>query len=194
MPDKSDRKLASLASKGNREAFEELVEIYFTGIVSVCMKITGNYQDAQDCAQEAFFTAYRNIHRYDDKSSFFTWIYRIAVNTCYDLKRKDNRNFTISLDEGYETEDGSVTYQIMDDRDRPDDELIKKYSDKRVNQIIDSLPENFSRMIRLRDILELSYKEISEIEDISEGTVKSRLFRARAAFIEIASGEDLYPD
>ncbi len=80
----------------------------------------------------------------------------------------------------------------MDKNERPDEVLITKYSDKRVNQIIDSLPEAYSKILRLRDIWELSYKEIAELEDITEGTVKSRLFRARKAFIELASKEDLY--
>ena len=192
MPDKSDYKLAVSAAKGDVQSFEKLVEIYFTGIVGVCFNITGNIHDAEDCAQESFIKAFRNISRYDGSASFFTWIYRIAVNTCYDLKRKEKRNFSVSLDEPAETSDGAVYLQLADDKADPEEELINKFSDERINQIIDSLPETYSRILRLRDIQGLSYKEIASIEEINEGTVKSRLARARIAFIELASKEDLY--
>ena len=192
MPDVRDVELAILASRGNNEAFEKLVDIYFSGIVGVCLTVTGNIHDAEDCAQESFLKAYRNIAKYEPSSSFFTWIYRIAVNTCYDLKRREKRRHTISLDESYENDDGTFAYPIMDSRPLPDAEMIDRLSDERVREIIDSLPESYSRILRLRDIQGLSYKEIAEIERINEGTVKSRLARARAAFIQIASHEDLY--
>jgi RNA polymerase sigma factor (sigma-70 family) len=192
VPDIHDIELAISASNGNNEAFEKLVDIYFSGIVGVCFTVTGNIHDAEDCAQEAFLKAYRNIAKYEPSSSFFTWIYRIAVNTCYDLKRREKRRFTISLDESYENDDGAFAYPIEDSRPLPDAEMIDKLSDQRVREIIDSLPEAYSRILRLRDIRGLSYKEIAEIEQINEGTVKSRLARARAAFIQIASQEDLY--
>ncbi|MDD4326989.1 MAG: sigma-70 family RNA polymerase sigma factor [Eubacteriales bacterium] len=192
MPNISDNELAFSAAKGNVESFEKLVEIYFSGIVGVCFNITGSIHDAEDCAQEAFIKAYRNISRYDGTASFFTWVYRIAVNTCYDLKRKDKRNFTVSLDEPFDVGDGDMFLQIVDERMDPEETLINKFSDERVNQIIDSLPETYSRIIRLRDIQGLSYKDIAVIEDINEGTVKSRLARARLAFVELASKEDLY--
>ncbi len=192
MPDKSDHELAVSAAKGNVQSYEKLVEIYFTGIVGVCFNITGNIHDAEDCAQEAFIKAFRNISRYDGSASFFTWIYRIAVNTCYDLKRKEKRNFSVSLDEPLEAGDGSLYLQLADPGADPEEALINKLSDERISQIIDSLPEAYSRILRLRDIQGFSYKDIASIEEINEGTVKSRLARARLAFVEIASKEDLY--
>ncbi len=192
MPDKSDLKLALSAAKGDSESFEKLVGIYFSGIVGVCFNITGNIQDAEDCEQEAFIKAFRNIARYDGSASFFTWIYRIAVNTCYDLKRKDKRCFTVSLDIPLDGEDGDLYTQIADGRADPEEVMINKFSDQRVNEIIDQLPEAYSRILRLRDIQGLSYKDIAVIEEINEGTVKSRIARARQAFIEHAAKEDLY--
>ena len=149
-------------------------------------------QDAEDCAQEAFIKAFRNISKYDGSASFFTWIYRIAVNSCYDLKRKDKRNFTISIDEPFDMNDGNLFTQLIDERADPEESMINKFSDERVHQLIDSLPEAYSRILRLRDIQGLTYKDIAAIEEINEGTVKSRLARARAAFVKAASNEDLY--
>ncbi|MHB1483136.1 MAG: RNA polymerase sigma factor [Saccharofermentanales bacterium] len=192
MPNTDDVKLAIEASKGNTDAFERLVELYFTGIVGVCYSITGNAQDAEDCAQDAFVKAYRNIGRYDASASFFTWIYRIAINTCYDLKRKQNRTQSISIDEAIESDDGVLFLQLEDMGDLPDQQMIKQISDSRIQEIIDSLPEKYSRIIRLKDIEGMSYQEIAQIENIKEGTVKSRLARARVAFAKIALEEDLY--
>lgn len=192
MPNSNDIELAIAASKGSDSAFEQLVEIYFTGIVSVCHSITGNHQDAEDCAQETFIKAFKNIDKYNSSASFFTWIYRIAVNTCYDLKRKQNRTPFLSMDEPSETEEGALFFEFQDTSPLPDQLLVQKYSDNKVQEIIDMLSEKHSRILRLKDIQGLSYQEISEIENINEGTVKSRLARARAAFIKIAIAEDLY--
>ena len=192
MPKPGDLELAIAASKGSVTAFENLVELYFTGIVSVCYSVTGNAQDAEDCTQEAFLKAYRNINKYDASASFFTWIYRIAVNTCYDLKRKHIRTPYISIDESIETDEGVLSFQIEDQALLPDLQIIRDYSDKMVQELIDKLPDKHSRILRLRDIEGLSYQEIAEIENINEGTVKSRLARARIAFSKLAQDEDLY--
>ncbi len=192
MPNSNDLDLAIEASKGSTTAFEQLVEIYFTGIVSVCYSITGQSQDAEDCAQEAFVKAYRNIHKFDASASFFTWIYRIAVNTCYDLKRKQNRIPFVSMDETIETDEGVLFFQWEDTAPLPDQQLIRQISDKRVQELIDQLPLKHNRILRLRDIEGMSYQEIAAIEDIREGTVKSRLARARTALGILARAEDLY--
>ena len=192
MPNSNDLELAIEASKGSIEAFEQLVEIYFTGIVSVCYSITGQSQDAEDCAQESFVKAYRNIRKYDASASFFTWIYRIAINTCYDLKRKHKRIPLVSMDESNETEDGVLFFQWEDTAPLPDQQLIHRISDQKVQELIDRLPLKHNRILRLRDIEGLSYQEIAELENINEGTVKSRLARARTVFATIAKEEDLY--
>jgi len=192
VPDINDIELANKASKGDLDAFEELVNIYYKGILSVCYSVLLNNSDAQDCTQETFLKAYRNIKRFDGSSSFFTWIYRIAINTSYDLIRKSKRKKEFSLDERYDTGDGEISYEIEDKSADIHDNLVRNFSDNKVREIINLLPEKHSRILVLKDIEGLSYKEISEIENINEGTVKSRLFRARAAFGQIASKEDLY--
>lgn len=192
MPDSNDYELALDAANGNMDAFEQLVDIYFTGILSVCFSVVGNSQDAEDCTQETFIKAYKNISKYDSKASFFTWIYRIAINTCYDLKRKQKRTQWVSIDENSDSEDGSLFLQVEDNRMLPDEQLIQEYSDEKVQEMIDMLPYNYGRILRLREIDGLSYHEIAKIENIEEGTVKSRLARARTAFYKLARGEDLY--
>jgi RNA polymerase sigma-70 factor (ECF subfamily) len=192
VPNSNDLELAIAASKGSMAAFEQLVEIYFTGIVSVCYSITGQTQDAEDCAQEAFVKAYRNIGKYDATASFFILFYRIAINTCYDLKRKQKRIPLVSMDESSETEDGVLFFQWEDTAPLPDQLLIHRISDQKVQELIDRLPLKHNRILRLRDIEGLSYQEIAELENINEGTVKSRLARARTAFAKTARNEDLY--
>lgn len=192
MPDPKDKKLATEASKGNIEAFEELVDIYYKGIVGICYSVLGNNEDALDCTQETFVKAYKNIHKYDSRSSFFTWVYRIAINTSYDFVRKKKRQREVFSDNVIDTGKDYVRMQLKDEKDGPHEKLIKKISDVKVRSIICSLPEKYSRIIFMKDIEGLSYKEISEIEGINEGTVKSRLFRAREKFADLAKKEDLY--
>ncbi len=192
MPDINDLELAKSASNGDIQAFEELVNIYYKGILSVCYSVLLNNADAQDCTQDTFFKAYKNITSYDGSSSFFTWIYRIAINTSYDLIRKAKRKKEFSLDERYDTGDGEVSYEPEDKSEDIHDNLVRSISDRRVREIVAQLPEKYSRILVLKDIEGMSYKEICEIEDINEGTVKSRLFRARTAFGQIALNEDLY--
>ncbi len=192
MPNSNDYELATAAARGDLSAFEKLVAIYFTSIVSVCYSVTGNAQDAEDCAQDSFLKAYQNIARYNATASFFTWLYRIAVNTCYDLKRKQNRTPSISIDQGNEIDDDVFFIQIEDPGALPDQLLINRFSDEKVQEMIDRLPEKYSRILRMKDIQGLHYQQIADIENINEGTVKSRLARARAAFAKIAIQEDLY--
>jgi RNA polymerase sigma-70 factor (ECF subfamily) len=192
VPNSNDYELAIAASKGDISAFEKLVEIYFTSIVSVCYSITGNPQDAEDCAQESFIKAYQNITRYNATASFFTWLYRISINTCYDLKRKQHRTPSVSIDEASESDEGVFYMQIEDTRTLPDQQIINSFSDQRVQDMLDRLPEKYNRILRLKDIEGMSYQKIAEIENINEGTVKSRLARARLAFSKIAINEDLY--
>jgi RNA polymerase sigma-70 factor, ECF subfamily len=194
VPDSKDLQLALSAAEGDTQAFEELVNIYYKGIVGACYSIVLNKQDAEDCAQETFIKAYKNIRRYHAGSSFFTWIYRIAINTCYDLLRKNKRSLTISIDEPFKGQDGDHVMQIADSNIPIDDEIINRISDKTVHQILSQIPEKYSRILRMKDIDNLNYKQISKIEKIKLGTVKSRLSRAREIFAKHAKKVDLYVD
>ncbi len=184
MSDVSENTLIKQASQGDDEAFASLVELYSSRIYSVCFSFLGNRQDAEDCAQEAFIKAYKAISKFNFKASFYTWIYRIAVNSCHDYRRKYQKVVIHSLDQDLETEDSSVSMQIADDNPLPDEIALANETKELIHQEIQALPEYLGQILILRDIEELSYQELADVLNLNLGTVKSRLARARKQLME----------
>jgi RNA polymerase sigma factor (sigma-70 family) len=172
------------AVSGDSDAFAILADEYAGRLYGVCFSILGNHADAQDCVQESLLKAFRMIKNFQFASSFYTWLYRIATNNCYDLLRRNQRHAARSLDEPIESAEGEYFCQLPDERPLPDVVLERKETIQSVREELLRLPEQLQRMIMLRDIEELSYAEIAELEHLREGTVKSRLFRARIQLAE----------
>ena len=172
------------ARKGDPEAFALLVEYYSPRLFNVCFTYLANRQDAEDCVQETLIKAFRSLADYSGRSSFYTWIYRIAINTCLDLRRKSKRNPSLSLDEAIETEDSLVYQQVPDRQPLPDELAETAEMTRLVRQEIANLPDYLKDIIILRDLEGLSYQELSKILHLPEGTVKSRLSRARRQLME----------
>ena len=184
MPEDPEAEILRRAAAGDSDAFSVLVDLYAGRIYGVCFSILGNQADAQDCVQESFLKAFRMMHRFQFASSFYTWLYRIAANNCYDLLRHNQRHAVRSLDEPVESEDGDQYLQIMDRQPLPDEVLESRETVRLVREELARLPEPLQRMIVLRDLEGLSYGEIAQLEGLREGTVKSRLFRARNSLAE----------
>lgn len=167
------------ARSGDPDAFSYLVERYLPRIYGACFGFLGNRQDAEDCAQETFIKAFRAIGDYNFLASFYTWLYRIAVNTCLDYRRKTSRLPAFSLDEALETDDSQVFWQIADETPLPDELAESAEMRQMIHAEIKHLPEYLREILVLRDIEGFSYHELANLLRISEGTVKSRLSRAR---------------
>jgi RNA polymerase sigma-70 factor, ECF subfamily len=176
--------LLEQARRGDPEAFSVLVEHYAARLFGACFSYLGNRQDAEDCVQETFIKAYRSIRDYHFLSSIYTWLYRIAVNTCLDIKRKNSRVIVYSLDEALDTEDSQVYSQFADQSPLPDEQVESAESRKMIRQEIDNLPDYLREILILRDLEGFSYHELSRLLHLSEGTVKSRLSRARRQLTE----------
>ena len=179
MTEDPERQQLEMARNGDPDAFSYFVEHYLPRIYGVCFSFFGNRQDAEDCAQETFIKAFRSIRDYHFMSAFYTWIYRIAVNTCLDYKRKNSRALVYSLDDTLETENNPVAIQIADQAPLPDDLAESAETKRLIREEIAALARPLREIIILRDLEGLSYHELAEILRISEGTVKSRLSRAR---------------
>jgi len=177
--DDPERQQLELARNGDPDAFSYFVERYLSRIYGVCFSFLGNRQDAEDCTQETFVKAFRSVKDYHSLAAFYTWIYRIAVNTCLDYKRKNSRAWVCSLDETLETENNPVVMQIADHAPLPDDLAESEETKHMIREEIAALARPLREIIVLRDLEGLSYHELAEIFRISEGTVKSRLSRAR---------------
>ena len=170
----SDRELVHKCQTGEMSAFQELVSRYHQKVYMVILGLLRNRDDALEVAQETFFRAYRKINSFQGGSSFYTWIYRIAVNLAIDAQRRQKRN---PLD-FRESMDGLLESQGEMARDPFADVHDKELRQNLISAINDLTPEH-KAVIVLRTIEGLSYKDIGEILGCSEGTVMSRLHYAR---------------
>lgn len=173
--------LLAKAKKGDIAAFEELLKRYEKRVYAIALRSTGIPEDAADITQETFIRIWRSIETFRGDSGFSTWLFRIAMNLCVDLARRKNAQIkTTSLTE----EDASVR-EIMDPAQTPEEHFENVELGEEIAHALSEISEEHKRVILLRDVTGLSYTEIAETLDISEGTVKSRLSRARFALREV---------
>ncbi len=169
---------------GDSEVFEVLVLENQKNVFNLALKMTSNEQDALDISQEAFIKAYTRLGDFKGESRFSVWLYRLTYNLCIDFLRKTRRTSTIPLN--FTDADGDETeMELPDLRYLPETELEKTELRRAVDEAINSLPPERRQVIILREITGLSYAEIAETLGINEGSVKSRISRARCQLAEI---------
>ncbi len=170
---------------GEVNAFGILQKKYKRVISSLIRKMIKDEDDIDDLVQETFIKAYRALDRYQSSYSFSAWIYRIASNTCIDFLRKKRLNI-ISIDQPIGTidEEDGLFFEIEDNSYQPDVEFINNERKAALYSAIDSLPEKYRLIIKLRHEEELDYNEIALKLDMPLGTVKAHLFRARKMLLD----------
>ena len=160
---------------GDEAAFEELVLKYQDRIYNLCRHMLGNAHDAEDAAQDAFIKAYRNLKKFKPESSIYTWLYRIAVNTCIDHKRKP---FFESIFRRSDT-GAEMVIEYPSASPSPEKEYESKQIQSAIEKALRKLSPKLRAVIVLKEMEGLSYEEIADTLDVSIGTVKSRISRAR---------------
>jgi len=177
--DDFERALVIEAVSGDIQSFQKLIEIHQKKIFNLVYRMINNEEDAKDLTQDILVKAFKNIEKFRLDSSFSTWLYRIATNTCLDELRKRKKRFSeIPLTvEDEETDKTIKEYAI--DRNGPDSIYLKKERQRLISDEIKKLSPDYKQMIILRDIQGLSYEEISEICEVNIGTIKSRINRGR---------------
>ena len=175
----ADAELLQAVLDGDATAYRGLVEKYQGRVYAMVYGMLRNREDARDITQEAFVKAYKNLKSFRLESSFYTWLYRIAMNLAIDFTRKRKRQGTTSFDEAVASRDQDGGISEVHHGDSPSKKLERKQVYKQIMDALEKLPADQKQVILLRELEGLSYREISEVMDIPEGTVMSRLFYAR---------------
>lgn len=166
--------------KGDQAAFEDVVSFYQNKVYQICYRMIGNTHEAEDIAQESFIRAYVNIHSFDDRRKFSTWLYRIATNLTIDRIRKKKPDYYLDA-EVRGTEGLDMYSQLAAEQPLPEEEVESLELQSSIQKEIQALPPKYRSVIALRYLDELSLLEISEVLDIPVGTVKTRIHRGREA-------------
>ncbi len=181
--DVSDLSLVRRVQRGDKGAFDALVLKYQHKLVKLVMRYVRNPAEAEDIAQEAFIKAYRALPQFRGDSAFYTWLYRIAINTAKNaVVSRDRSPVEYNVDRGSADSDESYDMQgRMKDSETPEGLVLTDEIRSTVNAAIDALPEDLRTAIVLRELEGLSYEEIAAAMACPVGTVRSRIFRAREA-------------
>ena len=185
-----DKDLIDAFKAGDRSAFDELVRRHKDRIFNLCYWLLGDYQEANDCAQDTFIKIFRNLSKFRFESSFITWAHRIAVNTCKNRLKSFHYRFSRKLVRLDDTggSPGSIDTLAVE-TDTPEKAQEKKERREMIQRAIDALPAEKRTVVVLRDIQGLSYEEIVAITGLNPGTLKSKLARARQDLKSKLSGE-----
>lgn len=184
MSDKlADELLVERVKQGDKSAFDLLVKKYQHRIVSLVSRYVNDPGDAMDVAQDAFVKAYRAMDKFRGDSAFYTWMYRIAINTAKNFLVAQSRRPPLDDIDASDAEQFATDTRLRD-RDTPEHELLKDEIEAMVWNTIAALPEDLRTAIVLREVEGMSYEEIATTMECPIGTVRSRIFRAREAIDE----------
>lgn len=178
----SEVEIVAAAREGDHEAFRLLVERHQGRVYGLALRILRNSEAARDASQDAFLKAYRNIHRFEGRSAFGTWMYRLTYNHCLDLKRRERGRIQVDLDDGPWVEQAaleSAEERGMSMPVSPEEAITRAELRGQIAEAIDQLPEESRQTLLLREVDGLAYAEIAEVMGIPKGTVMSRLHHAR---------------
>jgi RNA polymerase sigma-70 factor (ECF subfamily) len=177
---------------GDERAFDLLVNRYKHRVFNICFRMLGDYEEANDCAQETFIKVFRALKGFRFESSFSTWLYRIAVNTCKNklssLKYRFNR-MMVRLDKPTRNGNAGGGIEIQSKGTNPHNAVERRERELLIQRAMDSLPKEQKMVVVLRDVEGLSYEEVERATGLARGTVKSKLSRAREKLREKLIGK-----
>lgn len=182
----TDEELVAAYLKGKKDAFEEIVRRYEDRLYRLSFRMLGNHHDALDAVQEILLKLMAALPKFQGRSRFGTWLYRLAANTCLDIRRKRGRTSAESLEATLE-HSPSVSLFINEERpaENPDIYVEQQYRENLIRAALDQLPESQRRLLVLRDLEDLSNSQVAEILGVEVGALKARLHRARQALKRI---------
>ncbi|MFJ7971839.1 RNA polymerase sigma factor [Psychrobacillus sp. NPDC096389] len=167
---------------GNKQAYAHIINKYKNRLYATILRMTRNPQNAQDLVQEAFIKVYQQLNKYDQKGSFSSWIYRVAINHCMDEFRKKS----------YKMKQVEINEEKIVNTNHPEVVFLKKEKSRQLEKLIAILPEDERMIILLRYVNELSYNEISELIEIPLSDVRNKLHRAKKKMRDTVKREGGY--
>jgi len=176
-----DQQLVERAQRGDKHAFELLVSKYQRKLARLLSRFIRDSTEVEDVTQEAFIKAYRALPTFRGDSAFYTWLYRIGINTAKNYLVAMGRRAPTTTEIDSEEAEGYEDNDQLHDLNTPENQLASKQVAETVNQTLGELPEELRTAITLREIEGLSYEDIASIMNCPIGTVRSRIFRAREA-------------
>lgn len=182
-----ERELVRKLRQGSTSAFESLVRMHQDRVYDFCVRMIGDREEAIDLVQEIFVSVYQNVRKFREDAKLSTWIFRISKNHCLNrikYLRRRGRGRSDELEDVSE----SLLADALGGAPKPDEALVAKHERQLVQNAIAKLEPDQRLLVALRDIEGLSYEEIVEITELPEGTVKSRLHRAREKLAELIGG------
>jgi RNA polymerase sigma-70 factor (ECF subfamily) len=179
-----DQQLVERAQRGDKQAFELLVAKYQRKLGRLLSRFIRDPAEVEDVAQEAFIKAYRALPSFRGESAFYTWLYRIGINTAKNYLVAAGRRAPTTTEFDSEDAENFEDGDQLRDLNTPENELMSKQIAKTVNETMEALPEELRTAIVLREIDGLSYEEIATVMNCPIGTVRSRIFRARETIAE----------
>jgi len=179
-----DRQLVARAQGGDKQAFELLVEKYQRKLARLLSRFIRDPAEVEDVTQEAFIKAYRALPAFRGDSAFYTWLYRIGINTAKNYLMAMGRRAPTSTEVEAEEAEGFEEGEQLRDINTPESVLLSNEIAETVNATIEGLPEELRRAIQMREIEGMSYEDIAQAMNCPIGTVRSRIFRAREAIAE----------
>jgi len=179
-----DRQLVTRAQRGDKRAFELLVEKYQRKLARLLSRFIRDPAEVEDVTQEAFIKAYRALPAFRGDSAFYTWLYRIGINTAKNYLMAMGRRAPTSTEGEAEEAEGFEEGEQLRDINTPESVLLSQEIATTVNATIEQLPEELRTAIQLREIEGMSYEDIARVMECPIGTVRSRIFRAREAIAE----------
>lgn len=185
-----DLTLVQRVRSGDQRAFKLLVERYQRKIYGVAVGMLKDREEALDVSQEAFVKVYRYLEHFKGDSSFYTWLYRIAVNICIDiLRRRGGAREQVELDEGQLMDTAEANIGALGTRlgTNPQKSALRKELAEKIQQALEQIPEKHRAILLLREIEGMSYEDLARTLEVPKGTVMSRLFHARAKMQKILS-------
>ncbi len=179
-----DRQLVARAQRGDKQAFSLLVEKYQRKLARLLSRFIRDPAEVEDVTQEAFIKAYRALPAFRGDSAFYTWLYRIGINTAKNYLMALGRRAPTSTEVEAEEAEGFEEGEQLRDINTPESLLLSNEIAETVNSTIEKLPEELRKAIQMREIEGMSYEDIAQAMDCPIGTVRSRIFRAREAIAE----------